>query len=523
VRRIAAAALTRRALLAGFAGGGLTALLAACTGAASPTVSPAPPAPTVANGGPTAAPPPTRVAVGTATRAAGMTAAPTSDGTATPDGGPRLVVTPTSALLDDPVAIRLVGLAPGQLATLRARSDIGGQLRDAVATFRADASGTIDPATQAPESGTYSGIDPAGLFWSGVDPYAAVGAVGTPTASQGGPVAYAYGTAPLPVTLGATVTGRELAPATLTRLIVAPGVVRRAVGEHGLYGTLFTPAAPGPHPGILVLGGSEGGIAEEQRAALLAAHGFAALALAYFAYGALPSQLVDVPLEYLGTALDYLAAQREVRGDRLGVVGHSRGAELALLTGTRFPRVGAVVALAPSAVLWGGYGAGGAASTPAWTEAGRALPFITTAPTPEARATVATGARAGQGQASTPLYLSELRDPAIVAAATIPVERIAGPILLVAGEADALWPSGTFAGLIAARLQQQGHAYPDAALRYADAGHLLGPPNLPTAGAFTLVPGQATALATGGTPVGNAAAAADAWPQILRFLAAALP
>jgi len=320
VRRIAAAPLTRRALLAGFASGGLTALLAACTGAASPTVTPAPPAPTVANGGPTAAPPPTRVAVGTATRAAGMTAAPTRDGTATPDGGPRLVVTPTSALLDDPVVIRLVGLAPGQPATLRARIDLGGQLRDAVATFRADASGTVDPATQAPDSGTYTGIDAGGLLWSGIDPYAAVGTSGTPTAVPATAAIFLTGTAPTTVTLAATVAGRTVATASVGRAFAAPGGARPPLADPGPAGPRITPAAPGPHPGVLVWGGSEGGLGTENHAALLAAHGFAALALAYFAYGNLPPDLAHIPLEYVGTALDVLAAQPEVRGDRLSTI-----------------------------------------------------------------------------------------------------------------------------------------------------------------------------------------------------------
>ncbi len=465
-----AAALTRRTLLSGAVGGTLAALLAACTGAASPTANPGPTVATVTGGRPPVSPAATRTAVGTTTRAASATAAPAA---ATPAAGPRLVVTPTSVLLDDPVTIRLTGLAPGQAATLRARSDIGGQLRDATATFRADATGTVDPATQAPDSGTYSGVDPTGLFWSGIDPYAAVGGAGTPAASApSGAAALALGTAPTTVTLAAIVDGRTVGTVGVGRAFVAPGGGRRPIAERGLAGTLFTPTAPGPHPGVLVWGGSEGGLQSENRAALLAAHGFAALALAYFAYAGLPPALANIPLEYVGTALEVMAAQPEVRAGRLGVVGESRGSELALLAGTLFPRIGAVVAHAPSAVLWPGVGAGVAADTPAWTYQGQPLPFVPYRSTPVARATIAAGVAAGRGQAETPSFLASLGDTAAVARATIPVERIAGPLLLIAGEADQLWPSGTFAGLIGGRLQQQGHPYPDAILRYPDAGHL---------------------------------------------------
>ncbi len=209
--------------------------------------------------------------------------------------------------------------------------------------------------------------------------------------------------------------------------------------------------------------------------------------------------------------------------DPLGVIGDSRGTELALLAGTLFPRIGAVVAYAPSAVLWPGVGAGVAADTPAWTYRGQGLPFVPYRTTPAARATVVAGIGAGRGEAETPVFLGSLGDTAAVAAATIPVERIAGPILRIAGEDDQLWPSGTFAGLIADRLRQQGHPYPDLTLRYPAAGHLIGLPNLPTVGDLIRVPGANAALATGGTPAGNAAASADSWPRVLRFLAAALP
>jgi dipeptidyl aminopeptidase/acylaminoacyl peptidase len=66
-----------------------------------------------------------------------------------------------------------------------------------------------------------------------------------------------------------------------------------------------------------------------QEAALLAGHGFAALALAYFYIGSLPDRLAGVPFEYFGGAIRWLQDQPLVRGDRLGVNGTSRGGELA--------------------------------------------------------------------------------------------------------------------------------------------------------------------------------------------------
>ena len=69
------------------------------------------------------------------------------------------------------------------------------------------------------------------------------------------------------------------------------------VREAGLSGTLYTPAGPGPHPAVLVLAGSGGGT-HEQRAALYAAHGYAALALGYFKSPGRPDHIDDTPLEW---------------------------------------------------------------------------------------------------------------------------------------------------------------------------------------------------------------------------------
>src|SRR5438128_7337617 len=65
------------------------------------------------------------------------------------------------------------------------------------------------------------------------------------------------------------------------------------------------------------LSGSSGGLPQEL-AALLASHGYAALALAYFSYEHLPAELVAIPLEYFETGMRWLHAQQGVQDDRLG-------------------------------------------------------------------------------------------------------------------------------------------------------------------------------------------------------------
>ena len=102
------------------------------------------------------------------------------------------------------------------------------------------------------------------------------------------------------------------------------------------------------------------------------------------------------------------------------------------------------------------------------------------------------------------------REPEAVAAATIPVEQIAAPILLISGTDDQLWPSTTLAELAMSRLGESGRPYHDMHLSYEGAGHLAGRPAGPAAGS------QRYAL--GGTATDDLASHEDAWPQVLRLL-----
>jgi hypothetical protein len=88
----------------------------------------------------------------------------------------------------------------------------------------------------------------------------------------------------------------------MTRLLVSPDHVR----TDGLVGILYVPEGTDRLSGVIMLGGAEGGLHEDD-AALLAAHGCATLALAYYGLPGLPDTLREVPLEYFGTALRFLA------------------------------------------------------------------------------------------------------------------------------------------------------------------------------------------------------------------------
>jgi len=85
-------------------------------------------------------------------------------------------------------------------------------------------------------------------------------------------------------------------------------VTRHIVREAGIVGGLFLPPGDGPRPAVMVVSGGGGGI-PELRAAILASHGYAALALGYFAVEGLPRGLVNIPLEYFENAIRWMRSQ----------------------------------------------------------------------------------------------------------------------------------------------------------------------------------------------------------------------
>jgi dienelactone hydrolase len=407
-------------------------------------------------------------------------------------------LSPITGPIDDPLRIALTGFAAGQPLTLRASlSDARGRKWTSHASFVADAKGALDLTSSAPTSGSYEGIDPEGLIWS-LAPLMTDATV----PFEGSSIS------PLAVRLEAEIAGECVASAEVHRQYVTPEVDATVVRERGLVGVLYRPRGKERVPGVMTLGGSSGGLVfAEQTAALLARHGFACLALAYFGAEGLPQHLIRIPLEYFGAALDWLAGQPGVHGAGLGVIGRSRGGELAVLLGSRFSSIRAVVAYTGSGFLWGGLRGDQGVNEPAWTHQGSAVPYIA----PEVTPALARQIFGTRPSALAPLFEAGLAGPGVDEAA-IPVERTRGNLLLVSGEDDAMWPAARMGDQVMDRLAAHGRAAGSRHLRFAGAGHVLRPPGVPT----TVLRGPG--LAFGGKPRDQAIADRAAWSATLEFL-----
>lgn len=172
-------------------------------------------------------------------------------------------------------------------------------------------------------------------------------------------------------------------------------------------------------------------------------------------------------------------------------MGISRGGELALQLGSMHPAIKSVVAYVPANVRYPA--CCGRTSVPyAWTWHGQLLNYVALrlAPFPSARI-----------------------------AAAIDVERIEGPILLISGEDDRVWPSPLMTAAVVERLRHAHFPFPVERLNYPHAGHLAGRPEIFPAWHGTVrhpVSGQEMDL--GGNARGDAESSLDAIPKVLAFL-----
>ena len=403
-----------------------------------------------------------------------------------------------SALRDEPTPPRLTGFASGEEVTLVATmTDSEGVEWRSENVFEANSDGVVDVSAQEPTDGSYDGVDPMGWLWS-MTPQTSEADETTAFRSDGDETEIR-----LAASSGDADSGPD-ASVTTTRRHHAEGASRTEVDTGDLVGVYFEPAGSGPHPGALALHGS-GGSPATNVAELLASHGYAAFAPQYFGdHDAVPNTLTHVPLGYFDGAVDWLTAKAAVEDGDVHVIGGSRGGELALLLGVHYDWPAAVVCWNGSGVAWS---SPGMPSESAWSLGGEAVPFL--------------GGNLHRGETTDDGYTAlrevtasayEDADEAALAEATIPVEDVGAPTLLVAGEADKLWASALLSEHAAERLREHDAGFGFAYESYEGAGHAFGRPYRPTHGLRAASDGG---LLMGGTPAGNAAAAADAWPKVL--------
>ncbi|QTD43296.1 acyl-CoA thioester hydrolase/BAAT C-terminal domain-containing protein [Sporosarcina sp. Te-1] len=100
--------------------------------------------------------------------------------------------------------------------------------------------------------------------------------------------------------------------------------------------------------------------------------------------------------------------------------------------------------------------------------------------------------------------------------AEIAVENINGPILLISGGDDQLWPADILSEKVITRLKEHSHPYYYKHINYPEVGHSFVVPGLPTSQSV-ISPYGTGRLLLGGLPKDNAQAQFDAWQRTVDF------
>ncbi len=429
---------------------------------------------------------------------------------------------PEPYLYSEWVPFRASGLAPGQLVTLELEhiDDVGQRWR-ATAELSADAAGAVDTADAPSRRGSYLGTSRDGLLWSMAPDGVADFRDRTAFMAQGRSYMHMVGQPggdklqPRLHTLRVRDGSRVLAEGSFSQTRLGPGVRVQELSESPVRGLAFHPA-PGAVPArgaVLSLTGSGGGV-ENSWAPLLASHGIPVLSAATFAWPGRPELMQHIDLAYFEQAALWMRQHFGVQ--RIAVQGGSRGGELTLVLAAWRPDLfcGGVAMVPFHNVVAGFDHLRNVHEQPSWVLNGQPLAYADVRVTLSGPKAVHTP----DGIAVAPDYLRDAASADADARCGIPVERCSGPLLLLSGRDDAMWPSAYGGDRVIDRLRRHGLAHRAEHLAFENVGHYLVTPGQPTTMCASLYhPLAKITLACGGQPRATAEAGRTSLNRMLRF------
>ncbi len=236
-----------------------------------------------------------------------------------------------------------------------------------------------------------------------------------------------------------------------------PNVISKEIRLEHAFARLFYISSNRKLPAIIVLSGSEGRIEKAQNIAqVLANHGFATIAVAYFALEGLPQYLQKIPLEVVKETIDALKKNPHIDSDRIGIYGRSKGAEMALLAGTYFKEIKCLVLNSPSSQVLEGLNRWRNSKTSTWTLQTKEIPYR-------------------------PFKFRDLifqkigwrRERQAYLEHDIAAEYLSGPILQIASKRDEVWDAELSSQNIEKRLKKYRFPFYHEKLIYNSCGHMM--------------------------------------------------
>ncbi|WP_432355581.1 acyl-CoA thioester hydrolase/BAAT C-terminal domain-containing protein [Sporosarcina sp. A2] len=235
--------------------------------------------------------------------------------------------------------------------------------------------------------------------------------------------------------------------------------------------------------------------------------------MAYFGIEDLPKELVNIPLDYIEKAIGWLSDNPNVDFERIGIFGTSKGGELALLSASMFPSIKAVVGYVPSGFVYPGIGRL-ELGVSSWKFKGESLPFAYGEVPKEVAEELNLTKNKEEPISWRETYHHWAEGEKL---AEIAVEEINGPILLITGGDDQLWPSDWLSEKVITRLKEHNHPYYYEHINFPRAGHSFGVPGLPTTQSVVSPFGKGMKLLLGGNTKDNSKAQFEAWQKVKGF------
>ena len=267
---------------------------------------------------------------------------------------------------------------------------------------------------------------------------------------------------------------------------------------------------------LITLAGFEGGHLPEKSLSALANQGYDVLSLAYSAPPvALPNSFVEIPLEYLAKAVNWVKNQRQYKKHKVVLLGVSKGAELALLYGSYYQNIDGIIAYSPSCVLLPAFlsAKSTSSSRSPWSYQYKPLPFI------PVKKVVHSSKSIIYKNYITP-WLSDIK---VFKQARIPVERIDCLVLLLAGKDDQMWDAAKMSQLIQYKMEASFKPHKVTQVIFENAGHHFfgfgeSSPKYTSTTWEKVLDNQSFKFKLGGTEEGNDQAMLAAQQQVMRFL-----
>lgn len=370
------------------------------------------------------------------------------------------------------------------------------------AMFLTDKQGVVDTSRDRPIEGSYVTLDPSGPFWS-------------MTIKESGKDDYfeASENHGIDVTVKAVVKGKTEAERKFKFVFSNETIEEEVIDHEGLTGSFYTPIEQNTYPSLILLNGSDGG-RKANAAAFLSTKGYNVLALSYFNDEGVNKELENIPLEYFKEAIEWLKARPKSDGS-VHLIGYSKGAELALLLGSKFKELNTIIAGAPGAYITSGMKGGVFAPITGWTIAGENIPYLKNKYPFRMIADYFINLLRKQPVSFLSIWKKTLKNKEQAKPYEIKVEQISCPIMLISGGKDQLWPSEEFSKLIENKRDNSKDRY----MYFENGGHFLSFPysfsNLPSNTHMKI--GKMT-MDFGGDKESNAQAASASLTSILDFL-----